>query len=434
MRLIALSIFLIIGLSSGFSEEASPHDYSSFGIIDTSLNRLQLFGGQAKLDHVFSQLNSLAIRGEGRINILHLGDSHIQADYFSGKMRDHFSKFIAGGEASRGFIFPYTMAGTNNPANYKVWYSGEWKPCRNIQRSRSCGLGLSGASVTTNVPNSRLTINQAGGEHTIYGFDRVKIFHSISETSFVVRVLNNVKILSNVDFPKAGYTEICFDKRQDTLRLEFSQYHPTQTFFELHGISLETSEDGITYSATGINGADVPAWLACPLLGIQIASLDLDIIIVSLGTNDGYNLNFNKTTFYSKFDTLLFRIEQAAPKALIILTTPGDNFRDRVTPNENTELTNEIITELARKHQCALWDFYSAMGGSNSILLWQEKGLSANDRLHFSKAGYILQADMLFSAIMKEYDIYIDRTKVFKIPDSYHFHQYKKVNSNNGTK
>lgn len=416
MRIVIATILLYACVLAGMAQQTTPHDFERFGIIDTSLNRLQIFGGADKLDYTFSQLSSLAIRGEGRVNILHLGDSHIQADYFSGKMRDHFSRFIAGGEASRGFIFPYTMAATNNPANYQVWYSGEWSSCRNIQKKRNCGLGLSGASVSTVSPNARMTISQKGGEHKVYGFDRVKIYHKIDSASFSIRLLNNVKVLSTADFPDAGYTEITFDRMQDTLRIEFAQYRPEQTFFELHGLSLETSEDGITYSATGINGADVPSWLGCPLLGVQIASLKPDIIIISLGTNDGYNTAFNAKTFYTKYDTLLLRIEASAPNALILLTTPGDNFRGRTHLNENTELTRLLLANLAEAHRCVLWDFYSAMGGASSMLQWQSVGLSSSDRIHLTKAGYLLQADMLFSALIKEYDRYIARSTVYQIP------------------
>ncbi len=410
MRAILTLILLVLLHANGLAQQENPHEFASQGIIDTSLNKLEIYGGQDKLDSIFAQLSSLALRGEGRINILHLGDSHIQADYFSGRMRDRFSKFVTGGEASRGFIFPYAMAGSNNPANYRVWYSGKWTACRNIQRKKDCTLGLAGASVKTLTPNARMTVTQPGGEHTIYGFDRVKVFHTFAPSSFSIHLLNNVAVLSSTDYPEAGYTEFLLDKRQDSLLLEFAQDNTSQTLFELHGISLETSECGITYSATGINGADVPAWLSCPQLGAQIASLDLDLIIISLGTNDGYNTNFNEARFYAKFDTLLMRIEDAAPQALIVLTTPGDNYFHKTQQNENTVKTEYLLRDLAKKHSCIVWDFYSAMGGANSIVLWQNNGLSVNDRVHLTKKGYLLQGDMLFSAIIKEFDAYFERT------------------------
>lgn len=407
--ILTLFIFAVLH-SSGVAQQDNPHEFEPFGIIDTSINNLEIYGGQDKLDSIFDKLGSLALRGEGRINILHLGDSHIQADYFSGRTRDRFSKFIAGGEASRGFIFPYAMAGSNNPANYRVMYTGKWTSCRNIQRTKDCNLGLSGASVKTTTANARITITQPGGEHTVYGFDRVKIYHTITPSSYSIHFINNATVLKTTEYNEAGYTEFLLGTRQDSLQIEFVQTNSMQSFFELHGISLETSEDGITYSATGINGADVPAWLRCPQLGAQISSLNLDMIIISLGTNDGYGNNFNERLFYAKFDTLLVRIEQAAPKAVIILTTPGDNYLHKTQLNVNTAKTESLMRDLAKQHSCIIWDFYSAMGGANSIVLWQDNGLSGNDRVHLTKKGYLLQGDMLFSAIVKEFDRYIERT------------------------
>lgn len=399
-------------------QQETPHDFSPHGIIDTSKNIIKAYGSLKELGSIFSRLNSLAIDGTGRVNIVHLGDSHIQADYFSGRMRQHFSSFIPGGQASRGFIFPYSVAKTNNPQNYKVWYNGKWTACKNIQKKEHCQLGLSGISVRTIMPNSRITISQPGGEHPSFTFNKVKIFHTVSEESFSIRLITDAKIKSSYTDAEAGFTEFVLDREQDSLRLEFAQYHHEQVFFELHGISLETSDDGITYSATGINGADVPAWLSCPLLESQLACLAPDMIIISLGTNDGYNTHFNRLNFYEDYTALLKRIHKAVPEAVLLLTTPGDNYRYRTQLNNNTEKTQQIITQIAEENHCLLWDFYSIMGGPNSILLWQQQNLSAGDRLHYSKSGYILQGDMLFSAFMKLYDTYLDLSVRYHIPET----------------
>lgn len=400
------------------AQQDTPHDINPYGMIDTSKNVIQVFGSEHQLNRIFSQLNNLAVLGIGRVNILHIGDSHIQADYFSGQMRKHFSTMILGGEASRGFIFPYTLAKTNNPSNYRIRYSGSWQICKNLQRNKQCNLGLSGMSATTFSPNARLTITQPGGEYSTYQFNKIKVFHKVSPESFSIKVLTDAKILQYHSNANAGFTEFTLDRNLDTLKLEFAKLLDSQNFFELHGISLETTDNGITYSATGVNGADVPAWLRCPQLGEQISSLHCDIVIISLGTNDGYNTHFNEDHFLQSMDSLITRIRVASPNATILLTTPGDNYRYKTQLNKNTEKTQRAIKALAQKHACLLWDFYDIMGGQNAILLWQRKGLSGNDRLHFSKEGYLLQGDLLFSAFMKLYDSYLNKTAKYIIPDS----------------
>ncbi len=54
----------------------------------------------------------------GKINIVHIGDSHIQADLFTAKIRSQFQKVY--GNAGFGFTFPYSVAKTNNSAPLKI--------------------------------------------------------------------------------------------------------------------------------------------------------------------------------------------------------------------------------------------------------------------------------------------------------------------------
>ena len=44
------------------------------------------------------------------------------------------------------------------------------------------------------------------------------------------------------------------------------------------------------------------------------------------------------------------------------------------------------------------------MGGSKSIYTWQKHGLANTDRIHFTNDGYMLEGDLLFGAILREYE------------------------------
>ncbi|MGZ5243917.1 MAG: hypothetical protein ACXWW0_08480, partial [Bacteroidia bacterium] len=73
---------------------------------------------EARINTFFGKLAHLVSVGDKQINIVHIGDSHIQADFFSNRMRQMFQSYFIGGNGGRGFVFPYTMARTNNPSNY----------------------------------------------------------------------------------------------------------------------------------------------------------------------------------------------------------------------------------------------------------------------------------------------------------------------------
>jgi hypothetical protein len=109
-----------------------------------------------------------------------------------------------------------------------------------------------------------------------------------------------------------------------------------------------------------------------------------------------------------------------------LLTVPNDSYLYKKKVNPNTALVSEQIKKLAGKHYLATWDFYNIMGGLNSVTLWHKAGLTANDKVHFSRNGYFMQADLLFNAFLKSYDNYTEGFKeselsqieyVIKFPD-----------------
>ena len=102
-------------------------------------------------NRLFGKLEKLLRTGEGRINVVHIGGSHIQAGTFSGRMRTRFQQLGGEMNAGWGFMFPYRISRTNSPFGYYIRYSGGWQSCRNIeQRKNDQLLGVGGISATTN--------------------------------------------------------------------------------------------------------------------------------------------------------------------------------------------------------------------------------------------------------------------------------------------
>ena len=80
--------------------------YLDYGFVNYDDNRLLYFKPDA-LNSFFSKLNRLENKKDCQVNIFHLGDSHIQADMFSGKVREKFSEDSRFPMSARGFVFPY---------------------------------------------------------------------------------------------------------------------------------------------------------------------------------------------------------------------------------------------------------------------------------------------------------------------------------------
>ena len=51
------------------------------------------------------------------------------------------------------------------------------------------------------------------------------------------------------------------------------------------------------------------------------------------------------------------------------------------------------------------------MGGLNSIVLWQQNHLAQSDKIHFTREGYLLIADLFFNALMQDFESYLGQNK-----------------------
>ncbi len=114
-------------------QEYYPFETSHYHFIDYTKNRFSLYNDSSSFLVFYQIFDSLLQYGTGQLKIAHIGGSHIQADIYTHRIRQRFDEFEPGISGYRGFVFPYSIAGSNNPSNYRVEYSGSWTFCKNTQ-------------------------------------------------------------------------------------------------------------------------------------------------------------------------------------------------------------------------------------------------------------------------------------------------------------
>ena len=120
-RLITLLRYLAFALTALFAcavlaqSPSDPLITPDNELVDLSRNRILLPGDQKAWEGFNEKLDKLFFEGEGQVNIVQIGGSHIQADMWTAQLRDRIQRVAPGTRAGRGFIFPYNMAGSNNP-------------------------------------------------------------------------------------------------------------------------------------------------------------------------------------------------------------------------------------------------------------------------------------------------------------------------------
>ncbi|MBN1951421.1 MAG: hypothetical protein JW801_09465 [Bacteroidales bacterium] len=398
-------LLLAVGLTSLRPLPAQNYDYflgtRQYSFIRYEENQIIFPENQGKFDSLFSAFNLIRQGGQQQIRILHLGGSHIQADIYTHLIRGRMQELGPDMRGARGLIFPLTMAKTNNPRNYTVAWKGSWESCKSTRASDPCVLGLTGMAVYTSDSVARISIRL--NNNVLYSsvFDSVRIFHE--PTSYRLRLISPEDTISGTYDDNEGCTWFLLDVPTSIVQLDLTRTDKGASF-TLLGISLDNDVPGIVYDAVGVNGAKLSSFLNCELYDKHVHATHPDLVIISIGTNDGYTRNFNKERYYLEYKSLLEKTMKQVPEAAFILTVPNDSYLYRRYINNNTEEMRKIIFRLAKEYQCGVWDFYTIMGGLNSVQAWHSLKLMNDDRIHFTREGYEIKGDLFFAAFLKEWE------------------------------
>lgn len=414
MKYLWLLCVLLTGVCSLPAQQPGPYAVEEFPFVRYDLNQLQFPGVKTDFEHLFGRMDELMFQGKGQINVVHIGGSHIQADMWSDRMRQRLQTFYPGNRGSRGILFPFRMAKTNNPYNYKAEWTGSWDGCRCTQWKRDCVLGMTGISVTTRDTASTMRMYFRGEDYPQYAFNRVRVLHDTGDSAFEVDLLSDA-VTSKISFPEKGYTIFELGHHLTEVTLEFKKRAPGQDHFTLFGIGLESDDPGFVYHSVGVNGAATRSYLRCSRFAEDLESVRPDLVVFSIGINDANGPNFDPKRFVRNYDELVARVKSSNPDAAILFTTNNDSYYKRRYPNKNAEMVRDAMLELGQKHGAAVWDMYGVMGGLGSIQKWVKAGLANSDKIHLLKPGYIHVADLMFNALLGAYD---EHLRNFHSPDA----------------
>ncbi|MEN8249412.1 MAG: GDSL-type esterase/lipase family protein [Bacteroidota bacterium] len=413
MRIKQLLIFGVIifhfalgGIAQSTEVKPDLHPFLNLG-----KNKLEFYGDTTSFNTVFKKLDSLAFLGQGDLSILHIGGSHVQGGVLQRTMRAKFDYLLPGAAGDRGFFFPYHMAQSNMPSDYKVSFTGNWEGCRCAKKSQLCDYGMSGFNATTYDSGAHIKIYLKDIHERNYRFKKVRIYYQMMEDSYTP-VLDSIYGDFTQEKDSIGqFVEYQFDKTYDTLAFSIVPTQPGQTHFILRGIEYLTDEPGITYHSIGVNGASLRAFLRCEDFEKEMAYLAPDLVIFGIGINDanGPTNRFSQKKYENEYRQLIGWFRQANPNVNFIFLTNNDSYYRRRYPNQNVYKVVKAMQNLAEETNGAVWNLFEIMGGIGSIRLWEKTGLARPDKVHFTKAGYQLESDMFFEAFRNAYGAYLKR-------------------------
>ena len=414
MRLRINILFLLVMLGPNLMAQLFSLDtIAKYDFVRYDLNRLSV-KDTTTFSNFFEKVWTFESQDSGKARIMHIGDSHIQAGYFTGKVRECIHKGLGCGTRERGFVFPFGMAHTNGPSNYGAKFSGNWKGFKSSSKSTNSDWGLSGISAVTNDDSTTLKVYSNNHTFDSYRFNKIRLYFRDDSDAYTISLradrVDSVVVVNDV---YGCFKTFKTQELTDTVYFTFKKRSlNSNASFLIQGIELLNDAPGITYSEVGVNGAEVKSFLRCQDFTSQLATVNPDLVVISLGTNDAYRLDFNESVFYDYYDSLINIIRTSLPNSNIILTTPGDGKRYRKTPLTENILIRKSILALAKKKNCGVWDFFNIMGGLGSVNHWYSNKLTAEDFLHLNEEGYAFQGTLFYEALSKAYNNYTAKRRV----------------------
>ena len=409
-------IFIFCFQFSVFSQTIDSSVYSQYKFINRDLNKIE--NDSVSLSSFYEKLYQLEKTKKGRVSIIHIGDSHIQADNLSGTIRQKMQlKF---GNAGRGLIFPYRVAKSNEPSTYKTITNATWDSKRNVFYEKPLPIGISGFTIETKDSSAEINITVKDQPGLGYSFTKFTMFHDKGINNFDLSICDDLNCEYGVFKSKNKssnpfVSELKFEK---PMRQVYIRNKDTDTLNQkstrIYGMLLENDSSGVLYNMIGVNGAEFRHYNMSKYFQEQLNYLNSDLIIVSMGTNEAFSKGFNKELFYKNIDTLITNLKISNPHAIVLLTTPADSYRKsrkgRVK-NPDMKIAKETIIEYCQKNKLPYWNLYDIMGGFGSMGKWYTMKLTAKDRVHFSGRGYQIQGDLFYNALMKGYSKYVKTKK-----------------------
>lgn len=386
-------------------------DIHPYDCVKDSLNKIEFLGDDSLgFCRFINKMNLALLNPSSQMNVVHIGGSHVQADIISNRIRRNLNDISNKPYSSRGIIFPYSVAKTNNPSNYKVTYNGVWTASRNVIEGYVDTLGVTGIAVTTNDVSAEISIDLNPSDTIAYWqFNRLRVLGYASSPAVfpVLKLRDSLCLEPEFDEFTSSYL-FRMDDNYETFTIAFRQNDSIPHSFTLTGIIPENDVPGLVYHAIGVNGADVPDYLSCKNFERDLSLIKPDAMVFAIGINDTFDKDYSDSAFMAHYDSLIYKIKNVAPDCFFIFITNNDSFKKikngkktlyRV--NENGDNAREVFRALAEKHNGAVWDLFAIMGGLESMVKWEQEELAKKDKIHFTNKGYALLGDLFFNALMR---------------------------------
>lgn len=388
-------------------------------------------------DYALSRFHA-ALRGldtgarQKPVTVLHLGDSHIASDRFTGDIREMLQKRF--GDAGRGLMMPGFPFKYYRARGVQFAKSGAWAASNSFRKANG-SYGVTGVRMTAHQKDARLMLTSESGP---FEWAEVTFLAGPGHGSAVVAVDGNGKSV-DTGAGAQGIRRVRIEHKGTKLSVRTQGGGPVSVL----SWSIGHNRPGVRYVNLGIPGAtaDTTRRWDAGLVHDEVAALDPDLIVLGYGTNEGFNDGLDIDGYERRVGELADRLRKAAPNASLAIIGPADGARlpryargrgssvcKALSASERrnyTSLTRSGSASLARWHappklaevrgalqriasaqKGYFWDWAEFMGGECGVHEWAKSSpkLALSDHVHISGEGGRLSAEAFVQSLMAGYD------------------------------
>lgn len=371
---------------------------AKYSFVKEELNNIQNAEG---LDDFFKSLQNSQNQ---KVSVLHIGDSHLQPNFISDVVRSGLQEKF--GNAGRGIIVPYKVAGTNSPADITSKSTQRWEGKRNCKPLLPQATGIGG--ITIESKDSTASFSFKIPEK--YAFTNMKVFFQNDENSYglFAKDLINGDSLNLKDFilsENENIASVTFS--QPTTEVEFESFKTDsiQNHTTVFGIYTENDQNGVIYNSVGVNGSEYFHFDEAEFFNEETPFLHPNLIIISLGTNEAFRKNFDEEEVENQMQSFISNLKELNPEASFLITIPANSFKNKKI-NQELFIVQNLLIKIANDNHLAYWNLPEITGEAAN---WRKNKLLRPDGVHYEKNAYLLQGELLYNALISAYENYVSK-------------------------
>ncbi len=377
----------------------------------------------------------LAKSGKKRVRVLHYGDSQIEGDRITGYLRNRFQRHFGGsgpgllsaipGRAESSSI---RHTASKNWISHSIYYRRD-----TILPHRKFGILGNFSRFTSYVHDTlshdsllhiaEIEFAKSGMAYaSVNNFTQCRIFYGHCNSQFIIKGFVNDSLIWFEDIGAAQITQQIkwnFQKTPRQFRIEFEGTKSPDVYSVALDAPTGVAVDNLSFR--GSSGTEFTR-LDYTQLKQMAGYLKTGLIIYEFGVN----VVPHQVKGYTYYEHAIIRqikyLKAIFPNTPVLIVGLSDMSQHKGSYYESYPNIEKIIKaqrNAARKTNSAFWDLYTAMGGKNSMPSWvfAEPALARKDFTHFNRKGGHIVAQMLYNALMQEYEKYLskkegDKTKI----------------------